>query len=236
MTCVAGIFARGGSKGLPNKNIKVFHGKPLIAWSIQCALSISRIDRVLVSTDSPEIAEIALKYGAEVPFLRPESLSTDDSPELLSWQHFLNYIKVDQMSLPDVFVSLPVTSPLREPSDVEKCLDVFKSGKHDAVITVADASRNPFFNMVKETSPTTVKLFAELPKAVYRRQDAPKVYDVTTVAYIADPNFVLNNISLFDGNLGFVNIPRERSIDIDTQLDFKIAEMLFTYLKSNDKY
>ena len=140
------------------------------------------------------------------------------------------------MSLPDVFVSLPVTSPLREPSDVEKCLDVFKSGKHDAVITVSDASRNPFFNMVKETSPTTVKLFAELPKAVYRRQDAPKVYDVTTVAYVADPNFVLNNISLFDGNLGFVDIPRERSIDIDTQLDFKIAEMLFTYLKSNDKY
>ena len=233
MSCVAGIFARGGSKGLPGKNIKKFHGKPLIAWSIECALSVPRIDRVIVSTDSPDIAEIALEYGADVPFLRPKALATDDSPELLSWQHLLKFVERDQERLPDIFLSLPATSPLRLSSHIEDCIDTFVSGKFDSVITVADAYRNPFFNMVKEVSPNTVKLVSTLPSAIYRRQDAPKVYDVATVGYVASPKFVLSNISLFTGRMGFVTVPRERSIDIDTLLDFQLAEYLYTYLNTN---
>ena len=233
MSCIAGIFARGGSKGLPGKNIKTFHGKPLIAWSIECALSVPRIDRVIVSTDSPEIAQIALEYGADVPFLRPQSLATDDSPELLSWQHLLRFVETEQKLLPDLFLSLPATSPLRLISHVERCIDTLLSGDFDSVITVSDAYRNPFFNMVQEDRQKTVRLVSKLPSTIYRRQDAPKVYDVSTIAYAASPKFVLNNISLFSGRMGFVTVPRERSIDIDTILDFQLAEHLYTLLNSD---
>ena len=233
MSCIAGIFARGGSKGLPGKNIKSFHGKPLIAWSIECALSVPRIDRVIVSTDSLEIADIALDYGAEVPFLRPESLATDHSPELLSWQHLLKFVEAENQKLPNLLLSLPATSPLRLPSHVDNCIDTFLSGDFDSVLTVSDSYRNPFFNMVKEERDKTVSLVSKLPSTIYRRQDAPKVYDVSTIAYAASPKFVLNNSSLFSGRMGFVNVPRERSIDIDTILDFQLAEHLYTLLNSD---
>jgi N-acylneuraminate cytidylyltransferase len=93
MSTVAFIFARGGSKGLPGKNIRNFGGKPLIAWSIECALSVKAIDQVIVSTDSEEIAEISKSFGAEVPFIRPSELATDQSPEWLSWQHALRFLE-----------------------------------------------------------------------------------------------------------------------------------------------
>ena len=109
MTIVAFIFARGGSKGLCGKNILPLAGKPLIAWSIEQALSVSRIDRVIVSTDSTEIAAIALKNGAEVPFIRPAELAGDDSPEWLSWRHALNYVYETTGVFPETMVSVPTT-------------------------------------------------------------------------------------------------------------------------------
>ena len=161
MSTVAFVFARGGSKGLPGKNICDFGGKPLIAWSIECALSVKAIDQVIVSTDSEEIAEISKKYGAEVPFMRPPELATDESPEWLSWRHALDYMRHSSGSLPEVMVSLPATSPLRAVSDVESCLDKFSKGACDVVVTVSEAHRNPYFNMVKEKSDGTVALVIE---------------------------------------------------------------------------
>ena len=124
MNIIAFIFARGGSKGVPRKNIRNFNGKPLIAWSIEQALAVQRVSKVVVSTDSLEIAEIAKKYGADVPFIRPTELSGDDSSEWLAWQHAIKFYKSIGESV-DVFLSLPATSPGRSIVDINSCLDKF---------------------------------------------------------------------------------------------------------------
>jgi N-acylneuraminate cytidylyltransferase len=148
MSNVAFIFARGGSKGLPNKNVLDFFGKPLIAWSIEQALAVKRIDRLIVSTDSQQIAKIARNYGAEVPFIRPAELATDMSSEILSWKHGLNYLKETTGEYPEVFLSIPSTAPLRLSSDIDLCLDEFLSSNPDIVVTVTDSHRNPYFNIL----------------------------------------------------------------------------------------
>jgi CMP-N-acetylneuraminic acid synthetase len=226
LSTVAFIFARGGSKGLPGKNIREFGGKPLIAWSIECALSVKKIDQVIVSTDSEEIAEISKKYGAEVPFMRPQELAKDESPEWLAWKHALEYLRNSGDGLPEVMVSLPATSPLRAVSDVEICLEHFLKGDCDVVITVTESYRNPYFNIVIENMDSTVKLAIENYQ-VTRRQDAPVVRDMATVCYVANPRFVLSHNSIFEGRVKAVNIPKERAIDIDSLLDFQIAEFIF---------
>lgn len=226
MKAVAFIFARGGSKGLPGKNIRPLAGKPLIAWSIEHARSVERIERIIVSTDSQEIANVARKYGAEVPFIRPEKLSSDTSSEWLAWRHALNYIFETEGSMPDVMISVPATAPLRIPLDIENCLDEFEKGNVDVVITVTEAQRNPYFNMVKENNDGTVSLAIQPQSKVTRRQDAPTLYDIATVAYVASPDFVMAHQSVFDGRVRSVHVPVERAIDIDTMIDFKIAEIL----------
>ena len=230
MSLVAFIFARGGSKGLPGKNTRPFGGKPLIAWSIECALSMKAIDRVIVSTDSEEIAETSRKYGADVPFIRPRELATDESPEWLSWKHALEYLRHSSDGLPEVMVSLPATSPLRTISDVERCLEQFSKGDCDVVVTVTEAYRSPHFNMVEDKGDGTVSLMTNTPK-VSRRQDAPVIWDMATVCYVANPKFVLSNNSMFQGRVKAVDVPRERAIDIDSLLDFEIAEFLLNSRK-----
>jgi len=226
MNAVGFIFARGGSKGLPGKNVRLLAGKPLIAWSIEHARAVQRIERVIVSTDSHEIADVALQYGAEVPFMRPEELSHDTSPEWLAWRHGLNYLLEKEGSLPDMMVSIPTTAPLRLPLDIENCLDEYEKGGADVIITVTDAHRSPYFNMVTRQAGDTVGLVLPSKSTVVRRQDVPEVYDMTTVAYVVNPAFVLNRNSIFEGRVRHVHIPSERAIDIDTLLDFKIAECL----------
>jgi N-acylneuraminate cytidylyltransferase len=227
---VAFIFARGDSKGMPGKNIRNFGGKPLIAWSIECALSVKAIDQVIVSTDSTEIAEISKSYGAEVPFIRPRELATDESPEWLSWRHALEYVKHSSGTLPEAMVSLPATSPLRAVNDVESSIDLFSKGGCDVVVTVSEAHRNPYFNMVREKSDGTVALVME-DSQVSRRQDAPIIRDLATVCYVANPEFVLSHDSIFEGRVKAVNVPKERAIDIDSLLDFQIAEFLLNSRK-----
>jgi len=218
------IFARGGSKGLPGKNIRPLAGKPLIAWSIEHARSVQRIERVIVSTESKEIADIARGFGAEVPFMRPMELARDGSPEWLAWRHALNYLKETEGFLPKVMVSVPTTAPLRSPIDINNCLDKYEKGDVDVVVTVTEAHRSPFFNMVKKNSDGTVGLVISPVSAVTRRQDAPTVYDMATVAYVIKPEFILSHESIFEGRVGMVEVPRERAIDIDTLMDFKMAE------------
>jgi CMP-N-acetylneuraminic acid synthetase len=226
MKTVAFIFARAGSKGLPGKNVRLFGGKPLIAWSIQHALAVKRIKRVIVSTDSEDIASVARQYGAEVPFIRPEELAQDSSSEWLAWRHALNYLLETTGSLPDVMVSVPTTAPLRFSLDIENCLDKYDSGDADMVITVTDAHRSPFFNMVKESSDGSVALVVPTQSFIVRRQDAPPVYDMATVCYVVNPEFVMSHNSMFEGRVKAVHVPSERAIDIDTILDFQIAESI----------
>lgn len=229
MKAVAFIFARGGSKGLPGKNVRLLGGKPLIAWSIEHALAVERIGRVIVSTDSDEIAAVARQHGAEVPFMRPAELARDDSPEWLAWRHALNYLSDTAGGLPEAMVSLPATAPLRVTQDIENCLDEFQKGEADMVITVSDAHRSPYFNMVKTNSDGSVGLVIPPQSSIARRQDVPAVYDMTTVAYVADPTFVMTRNAVFEGRVRAVHVPVERAIDIDTLLDFQIAECLLNF-------
>jgi len=228
MKTVAFIFARGGSKGLPGKNIRPLGGKPLIAWSIEHALAVERIDRVIVSTDSDEIATISKQYGAEVPFIRPANLAMDGSPEWLAWRHGLEYLKEDTGAIPEFMVSLPATAPLRSTTDINNCLDEYEKGSVDVVITVTNAHRSPYFNMVKENSDGTYGLVNTPPSSVKRRQDAPMVYDMATVCYVVNSEFVMLHDSIFEGRVRAVHVPIERAIDIDTLLDFQIAEVLLS--------
>lgn len=226
MNVFAFIFARGGSKGLPGKNIRYLGGKPLIAWSIEHALAVSRISRVIVSTDSEEIAAVARQHGAEVPFIRPAELAQDDSPEWLAWRHALTFLQDTEGILPDAMLSVPTTAPLRQAIDLENCLDEFAKGDSDTVITVSDAHRNPWFNMVKQNSDGSVGLVMGPHTGITRRQDAPAVFDMATVAYVVRPQFVLQQTGIFGGRVRAVKVPVERAIDIDTLFDFELAELL----------
>jgi N-acylneuraminate cytidylyltransferase len=232
MSIVAFIFARGGSKGLPGKNILNFAGKPLIVWAIEQAKSISRVDKVIVSTDSEEIAEIALKAGAEVPYLRPKDLASDNAPEWMAWRHALNNYKNSEGKYPRVMLSLPATSPLRSLMDIENCLDTYEAAKVDAVIGITDAHRNPYFNMVVKDKNQELNLVMSSDRAISRRQDADRIYDLTTVAYAIRPDFIFSCETLFEGVVKSFDVPQERAIDIDTAFDFKVAELLFKSARS----
>jgi N-acylneuraminate cytidylyltransferase len=220
------VFARGGSKGLPDKNILEIGGAPLIAWSIKHAKSCSRIERVIVSTDSEKIKEIALEYGAEVPFMRPAELANDTASELDAWRHAIRELERIDGTYPEVMISLPATSPLRIPSDIDRAIARFDDGDVDVVIGVTPAHRNPYFNMVNFDSNSHVHIVGNRNGGIERRQDAPEVFDITTVVYVVNSEYILKNKSLFLGRVGAIQIPQERSIDIDTQHDFEIAKYL----------
>lgn len=228
VNCVVFIFARGGSKGVPRKNILELGGMPLIAHSINIAKMCSSVDRVVVSTDDPEIAEVALEYGAEVPFIRPSYLAGDRSSEYDAWKHAITEFEQVCEEKIDVFVSLPATSPLRSVDDVEKCIREYQETDADTVVTVKEASRSPYFNMLRNDDDGfsyLVNLRGDGQRYV-RRQDVPQVYDMTTVAYVSGPDFILSSDSIFSGRVKSVLIPDERAVDIDTMLDFKFAEFL----------
>lgn len=221
---IAFIFARGGSKGVLRKNLRLLAGKPLIAHAIDVAHACASIDRVVVSSDDAEIVEVASKHGAETPFVRPPELAADDSPEWLAWQHAV--ASVSQSSGPfDRFVSLPPTAPLRAPEDVEACLAALDDTT-DVVIGVSKAARNPYFNMVRRDAEGLTEILMKPENPITRRQDAPDVYDITTVAYASTPGFILGNTGLFEGRVKSVVVPVERALDIDSELDFRLAEFL----------
>lgn len=219
------VFARGGSKGVPGKNIRHLAGKPLITYSIECALLSPYVDKVIVSTDSEEIAAVARRYGAEVPFMRPAELAADQSSEWLAWQHALEFLR-QKGEMPDIFLSVPATSPLRESCDLDACVEKLAGGEFDIVITASEAARNPYFNMIRMDGKGAVALAVKPDQPIVRRQDAPQFYDVATVAYAARSQFILDHHGLFDGRVGCVIVPAERAVDIDTELDFKVAELL----------
>lgn len=224
MNVVALICARGGSKGLHGKNVKPLAGKPLIAWAIESARSVPRVARTIVSTDSREIADAARAAGAEVPFLRPPELARDDSPEWAVWRHALKWIEEHHGAPPDALLVVPATAPLRAREDLDRCLDEFARGDADVVITVTEAHRSPWFNMVRANPDGTVGLVIPPSAAIARRQDAPPVFDITTVAYVASPAFVMTQSGVFQGRVRAVQVPSERALDIDTPLDFEMAE------------
>lgn len=224
MKTIAFIFARGGSKGLPGKNIKPLNGKPLLQYSIDTAKKVSEIDDVFVSTDCDSIAEVALACGAKV-IKRPDELATDTSPEWLSWRHAIDYV-TEHFGVFDRFVSLPATSPLRNESDVISALNKLNSSDADICISVSPANRSPYFNMVKLAADGNVEIVIKPEGAVSRRQDAPEVYDITTVVYATSVNFVQEQSSIFSGKVVATIVPKLRAVDIDDIFDFMFAESI----------
>ena len=216
------IFARGGSKGLPKKNVLTILGKPLIVHSIRLAKSMNEVDSIYVSTDSKEIANFALKENIKV-IQRPPNLATDNSPEWLSWKHAVEFILEKEGNF-DIFLSLPTTAPLRVKEDVQKCLRALNPNV-DLVVTTTKSNKNPWFNMVLSDESSNIRPIFDT-EGIARRQDAPSCFDLTPVAYVTTPSFILNHSSMWDGKVLGIEIPYERSIDIDTSIDFLFAKFL----------
>ena len=216
------VFARGGSKGVPGKNIRDLAGKPLLAHALLVASQVTEIERVFVSTDTSDIAAVAERFGA-TSILRPAELAQDDSPEWLAWRHAINWVKTEVGNF-ECFVSLPATAPLRTAEDVTECLSTLDQDT-DVVLTMTPAQRSPWFNMVKADPSGRLSLLVEGGN-IDRRQDAPVGYDLTTVAYVSRPEFILEKDRIWDGRVRGVVVPQERAIDIDTELDFTIADFL----------
>jgi len=227
MRTFAFVFARGGSKGIPRKNLQLLAGKPLLAWSIEMGQSLAEVERVFVSTEDPEITETALSFGAEV-LTRPAELAQDTSPEWLAWQHAIKVVE-EKFGRFERFLSLPATAPLRSQQDVERCLNRLDK-ETDVVISMTPATRSPWFNMVYQGPKGDLRLLVE--GNYTRRQDAPIGYDVTTLAYVLRPEFILSNQRYWDGRVKGVEIPPERALDIDTPLDLEIARFLQTRAQS----
>jgi CMP-N-acetylneuraminic acid synthetase len=224
VVCV--IPARGGSKGLPGKNIKMFCGKPLIAHTIEQAKQSKYIDRVIVSTEAEEIAQISLEYGAEVPFIRPMELARDSSSTVDVLLHVINWLEdVDRYDF-DILLLLHVTTPLRSIEDIDKSVSLLVEEQADNVISVTEARRNPYFNMVEEDSDGFVRLVKE--GCFSTRQAAPKVYDMNASIYVWWKNVLKEGKKIFLKKTNAYVMPKERSIDIDDDLDFRIAEFLRT--------
>lgn len=225
------IFARGGSKGLVDKNLRYAGGRTLLQQAISHAKSLDICQEIWVSTDSVKIAEAASFEGAKV-IQRPGSLATDDSPEWLSWQHAIKFLRRSGYRV-DVLVSIPTTAPLRNASDIERCIDlVTNSEDYDAAVTVTQSRRSPWFNMVEfGRNGKQVSLIMNADAGISRRQDAPLSFDMTTVAYALKAEFVLSAENLWQGKIGGVIVPEERALDIDTEFDLKIADHVLS-LKS----
>ena len=223
MTNVALIFARGGSKGLPNKNIKLINNKPLIYYSIKQAKSCSFIKDVYVSTESKKIKEIAIKYGAKI-IDRPRYLATDSSPEFLSWKHAVQFL-IDKQVIFEKIISLPTVAPIRLNSDIKLAIENLDK-KTDIVISVTRSKHYPEFNMVTFDKKGYCSPIKKKKSKVVRRQDAAAIYNITPHVYVTTPDFILKKTNIFDGKVKAIQIPEERSVDIDTKFDFEVAEFL----------
>ena len=224
MKIYAFIFARGGSKGVPGKNIRTFIDKPLMEHSIELAKNIKQIDKIFVSTEDEKIADIAKLNNINL-INRPKELADDHSPEWDAWNHAIQHLKNEKDDF-DIFVSLPTTAPLRKNIDVINCINTLNEDI-DIVVSIVKSQKSPWFNMVCRNQNSELKLILNNDEVYNNRQATPDIYDLTTVAYVTTPKFILSSKGVFDGKVVGVEVPLERAIDIDTEFDFKIAELLF---------
>lgn len=225
ITCVIG--ARGGSKGLAGKNIRPLLGKPLIAWSIEQAKACPDITRVVISTDSEAIADVARTYGAEVPFMRPAELASDTAGKWDVWQQALEACDRYYADPIDLFVDLDCTSPLRDVDDISKAIAQFRSSKVDAVFSVCEARKNPYFNMLElADGGGCLRMCKTLPHPVVRRQDAPQVYEHVASIYVLSPDYLRCGTGLLSGCTQGYDIGVAKSLDVDSQFDFELIEFL----------
>jgi len=229
---IAIIPARGGSKGIKNKNIVLLKGKPLIAYSIEAAKESEVFDEIIVSTDSAEIARISMQYGAKVPFVRPEELSTDTASSVGVILHALSYY-LEQNTYFDYFMLLQPTSPLRTSKDIKNAVNLIFEKEANSIVSVCEVEHNPLWtNQLPANLSLTDFIKKEFAKP---RQELPKYYRVNGAIYLAKVDYFLENRDFY-GEKSFAYImPRERSVDIDELIDLKLAEVLLEELYENKR-
>lgn len=215
MKILALIPARGGSKGIPRKNIKPLVGKPLIGWTIDAARRASDIDRLVVSTEDEEIAAVARQLGAEVPFMRPVELAADDAPGVAPVLH-----AIDQLPGYDWILLLQPTSPLRSSADIEGIINLCRNRNAPSAVSVCEVSKHPFWMYERDDLDRLQPLIQDRPETL-RRQDLPKAYVLNGALYIARTDWLIENQGFMgSGTLGYV-MPPERSADLDTLQDWR---------------
>ena len=222
MTTICSICARGGSVGVPRKNLRMLHGKPLIVHTIEQALCCKSIEAVYVSTDDDEIADIARANGAIVPFRRPAELATSSAGKLPVIRHLVEYLTQSGIAVTRI-VDLDPTSPLRLVGDIESAIALLDVDT-DVVITGYRSDKNPYFNMVEERPDGNFGLVKQPKVGVEARQAAPPVFAMNASIYVWHRNTL--NRGLWQGRTKLYEMPRERSVDIDSELDFLIVEIL----------
>jgi len=221
------ICARGGSKGVPGKNVRPLLGTPLVAYTIKQALSLKWADRIIVSTDDKHIKSIAEECGLEVPFLRPANLALDKSPKVPSIIHAVMTAEKHWHENFDLILDLDPTTPLRLSEDIVGVLEALLSNpKAISSFSVTPAYKNPYVTMVESDIEGFAKIVKKPKQPIGRRQDAPQVYEIVGSAYAIHRSF-LEGISYFPTEKNaFYVMPEDRSIDIDREIDFEIIEFL----------
>lgn len=229
-TTVAIIPARSGSKGLPGKNLKLFCGKPLIAWSIEVALKSKYIDEVIVSTDSEEIAQIAREYGAATPFLRPRFLATDAAATIDVIEHMHHFLNENYKKNYDFTILLEPTSPLRTADDVDQAFEnLMANPSASAIVGISKTeSQNPAF-LIKKDINNFIRGYENSEMKVLRRQEISDVYFFEGSVYISDTEVLLSKRTFYHENTLGYEFPKWQSIEIDDLDDFIMAEALMRH-------
>ncbi|SES96042.1 N-acylneuraminate cytidylyltransferase [Methanococcoides vulcani] len=226
---IAIIPARGGSKGIPRKNVRLLAEKPLIAHSIEAALNSKYVEQVLVSTEDQEIVDVSREYGADI-IKRPEELAQDSSPTIDTIFHVINSLEIQNNSV-DVVALLQPTSPLRTADDIDDAIELFLKSECESLISVCEAGHPPFWHSKIEEG--YLKPIFDEKYLNMRRQDLPKTYLPNGAIYLSTPKNLKKYRSFYCPKTIPYIMPIQRSIDIDTEIDFITAEIL---LKSNDLY
>lgn len=231
------VPARGGSKGVPRKNIRPLQGKPLLAWVLGSALKSKYVQRIIVSTEDEEIASVARDYGAEVPFLRPVKLAGDDSPAIDTVLHALHWFQENEKTEADYVLLLQATSPFLLPEDIDRCIEIMAEHRHetDAVVSIRQVEEHPFW-MSRLDERGFLQRFDARGSEIARRQDLPPLYMLNGAIYLCKSSIIKEKRTFTpDRTLGYV-MPRERSVDIDTELDLSFAEFLVSQNKKSGAY
>ena len=229
MKILALIPARGGSKGLPGKNIKDFAGKPLIARTIDMAMESQVFDRIIVSTDDNEIASVSKRYGAEIPFIRPSEIACDDTPVIKVMLHALETLEKTENYHVAHMMLLQPTSPLRNSQDIVNAVELFKEKKADAIISVYETHHHPFFSKTLGNNGNLIDLMGKSENIP--RQKYPKALILNGAIYLFKTNLIKSIGSFYTEKTFPYIMPHERSLDIDTELEFQMAEWIFNRAK-----
>lgn len=227
MSRICTICARGGSKGVENKNTKLLLGIPLISHTILQAKKSELFDVIAVSSDSDDILAIAKEFGADILVKRPDELATDQAAKLPVIQHCLTSAEKQLGKQFDIVVDMDATSPLRLVEDIVKSVQLFECSQDaDNLITGAPSRKSPYFNLVEVNYGGKASLSKQLEKAIVRRQDAPKCYDMNASIYIWRRETLIGSESIFLPKTILYEMPEERSVDIDSELDFEFVSFL----------